>query len=116
MFLAGRWYALTLRDAAPQGSPVESLDIRLLSSRLLEPILGIGDPRTDPRMGFVGGIRGLEELERLVVGGDWAVAFSLYPTGFDELMAVAEAGEVMPPKSTWFEPKLADGMISLVLD
>ncbi len=116
MFLGARWYALTLKDAPGQGSPVENLDIRLLSSRLLEPVLGIGDARTDPRMGFIGGIRGLEELERLVGGGEFAVAFSLYPTGFDELMAVAEVGEVMPPKSTWFEPKLADGMVSLVLD
>jgi uncharacterized protein (DUF1015 family) len=79
-------------------------------------LLGIGDPRTDDRVDFVGGIRGLEELARRVDSGEMAVAFSLFPTGMSALMAVADANEVMPPKSTWFEPKLADGLVSHVLD
>ena len=83
---------------------------------LLAPILGVGDPRTDPRIDFVGGIRGLEGLAARVDSGEWAVAFALFPTSMDDLMAVADAGEVMPPKSTWFEPKLADGLVSYPLD
>ena len=112
MYLNGKWYGLTLRaDApAPQGV-VESLDVSVLQDRLLDPILGIKDVRTDKRIDFVGGIRGTEELERLVNDGKAAVAFSLYPTTINDLLSVSDAGEIMPPKSTWFEPKLRDGLL-----
>jgi len=121
MFLAGRWYRLTLnRDAAAKAAqssdPVERLPITLLTRNIIEPIFGISDPRTDKRIDFVGGGRGLGELQRLVSSGAFAVAFALYPTQMRDLMAVADAGAIMPPKSTWFEPKLADGAISHVLD
>jgi uncharacterized protein (DUF1015 family) len=95
---------------------VGRLDVSLLTSRVLSPLLGIGDLRTDTRVDFVGGGRGLGELEKRVDSGEMAAAFSLYPTRLDDLMAVADAGAVMPPKSTWFEPKLADGLLSHVLD
>jgi uncharacterized protein (DUF1015 family) len=88
----------------------------LLADNIIGPVLGITDPRRDDRIDFVGGIRGLGELERRVNSGEMAVAFSLFPTSLEDLMAVADAGEVMPPKSTWFEPKLADGLVSHVLD
>jgi len=88
----------------------------LLQDNLIAPLLGVTDPRTDNRIDFVGGIRGLAELERRVDSGEMAVAFALYPTSMEALMAVADADEVMPPKSTWFEPKLADGLVSHVLD
>ncbi len=117
MYLSGKWYALVLKEPAPNGgSPVDRLDISLLTSRLLEPILGIGDPRIDPRIDFIGGIHGMIGLEKRVDNGYWAVAFALFPTSIIELMSVADAKEIMPPKSTWFEPKLADGMISLMLE
>ena len=117
MYLDSRWYRLTLRpELVPQNDPIGRLPITLLARNLIEPILGIGDPRTDKRIDFVGGARGLEELERRVASGGMAVAFALYPTQMADLMAVADAGEIMPPKSTWFEPKLADGMVSQVLD
>jgi uncharacterized protein (DUF1015 family) len=90
--------------------PIASLDVSLLQDRVLSPILGIGDPRTDKRIDFVGGIRGTAELERRVDSGEMAIAFSLYPTTLDQLMAVSDAGHVMPPKSTWFEPKLRSGL------
>jgi uncharacterized protein (DUF1015 family) len=117
MYLGGDWYRLTA--AAPPGPgapPLERLDVGLLTDLILAPVLGVGDPRLDPRIDFVGGIRGLEGLAARVDSGEWAVAFALYPTGIGDLMAVADAGEVMPPKSTWFEPKLADGLISYPLD
>ena len=95
---------------------MESLDVSLLANNLIEPILGISDQRTDSRIDFVGGIRGLGELEKRVNSGEMAIAFSFFPTSMEALMAVADAGEVMPPKSTWFEPKLADGLVSHVLD
>jgi len=91
---------------------VARLDVSLLQDRLIAPILGIADPRRDTRIDFVGGIRGLTELENRVDSGEMALAFSLHPTHMEHLMAVADAHEVMPPKSTWFEPKLADGMAS----
>ncbi|NQW00074.1 MAG: DUF1015 domain-containing protein [Rhodospirillales bacterium] len=116
MYLDGRWYRLTLNQPAPPDDPVAALDISLLSARLLGPVLAIGDPRLDKRIDFIGGIRGLAELERRVDSGEMAVAFSLFATSLADLMAVADANEVMPPKSTWFEPKLADGLLSLVLD
>ena len=113
MYLDGRWYGLELRDDVekPSGA-VESLDVSILQERLLDPILGIKDVRTDKRIDFVGGIRGTEELERLVQEGKAAVAFSLYPTTIDDLLKVSDAGQIMPPKSTWFEPKLRDGLLS----
>ncbi len=116
MYLDGQWYRLGLKQPVPGDDPVADLDISLLSDRLLGPVLGVGDPRLDKRIDFVGGIRGLGELQRRVDSGEMAVAFSLFPTSLKALMAVADAGRVMPPKSTWFEPKLADGLVSLVLD
>jgi uncharacterized protein (DUF1015 family) len=116
MFLGDCWYRLTIRpDLVPQ-DPVASLDVSLLQTQLLGPVLGIADPRTDKRIDFVGGMRGLGELEKRVASGEMAVAFALFPTRMDALMAVADANQVMPPKSTWFEPKLADGMASHLLD
>lgn len=112
MFLGGRWYGLTLpTDAKKPSGVVESLDVSLLQDRLLDPILGIKDLRTDKRIDFVGGIRGPEELEKLVNEGKAAVAFSLYATTTEDLLRVSDAGEIMPPKSTWFEPKLRDGLL-----
>jgi len=117
MFLAGAWYELKLRSAlVPRRDPVASLDVSLLQDHLLAPILNIGDPRTDARIDFVGGVRGLAELERRVQSGRAAVAFALHATRMEQLMAVADAGLLMPPKSTWFEPKLADGLLTHVLD
>jgi uncharacterized protein (DUF1015 family) len=117
MFLAGRWYRLTLNPGLiPKGDAIGRLPITLLTRNLIEPLLGVTDPRTDKRIDFVGGARGLEGLERRVVSGEMAVAFALYPTQMADLMAVSDAGAIMPPKSTWFEPKLADGMVSHVLD
>lgn len=117
MYLDAQWYRLRLDPARiPADDPVARLDVSLLADNLIEPILGISDPRRDARIDFVGGIRGLAGLEKRVDSGEMAVAFSLFPTGMEDLMAVADAGEVMPPKSTWFEPKLADGLVSHVLD
>ena len=117
MFLAGRWYRLTLRpDLVPKHDPIGRLPITLLTRNAIEPLFGITDPRKDKRIDSIGGARGLAELERRVASGEMAVAFALYPTRMTDLMAVADAGEIMPPKSTWFEPKLADGMVSHVLD
>jgi len=117
MYVAGHWYRMTLDPARiPFDDPVGRLDVSLLQNNLICPILGIQDPRRDERIDFVGGIRGLDDLAARVDRGDMAVAFSLYPTRMEDLMAVADAGEVMPPKSTWFEPKLADGLVSHVLD
>lgn len=110
MFLDGSWYCLTANDTLQQiTDPVESLDVSLLQDYLLAPVLGIGDPRTDKRIDFIGGIRGLGELERRVAE-DMTVAFSMYPTSIGELFAVSDAGRLMPPKSTWFEPKLRSGL------
>jgi uncharacterized protein (DUF1015 family) len=116
MYLDGQWYRLKIHAGRIPADPVGRLDVSLLANSLLEPVLGIRDPRSDPRIDFVGGIRGLGELEKRVDSGEMAVAFSMFPTSMEDLMAVADAGEVMPPKSTWFEPKLADGLISHVLD
>jgi uncharacterized protein (DUF1015 family) len=117
MYLAGNWYRLRLDPARiPVDDPVARLDVSLLADNLIDPVLGISDPRRDSRIDFVGGIRGLEGLQSRVDSGEMQVAFSLFPTRMEDLMAVADAGEVMPPKSTWFEPKLADGLVSHVLD
>lgn len=109
MYLDGSWYQLDARPEICTDDPVKGLDVSILQDRILGPILGIGDPRTDSRIRFVGGIRGLSELERLVDSGA-AVAFSMYPTSIRELFEVADAGLLMPPKSTWFEPKLRSGL------
>jgi uncharacterized protein (DUF1015 family) len=116
MYLDGRWYRLDIHPELIPSDPVARLDVSLLADNLLEPLLGISDPRRDPRIDFVGGIRGLGELEKRVDSGEMAVAFSMFPTSMDDLMAVADANEVMPPKSTWFEPKLADGLVSHLLN
>jgi uncharacterized protein (DUF1015 family) len=117
MYLDGRWYRLTIRpDLVPANDPIGRLPITVLTRHAIEPLFGVTDPRTDKRIDFVGGARGLRELERRVASGEMAAAFALYPTQMADLMAVADAGAIMPPKSTWFEPKLADGMVSHVLD
>lgn len=116
MYLDGQWYRLKIPHTVIPADPVRRLDVSLLADNLLQPVLGIDDPRTDNRIDFVGGIRGLGELEKRVDSGEMAVAFSMFPTGMTDLMAVADDNQVMPPKSTWFEPKLADGMVSHVLD
>jgi uncharacterized protein (DUF1015 family) len=117
MYLAGRWYRLKLRaDLVPADDPIGRLPITLLARNVIEPLFGIDDPRTDKRIDFVGGGRGLAELSRRVASGEMAVAFALHPTQMVDLMAVADAGGIMPPKSTWFEPKLADGIVNHVLD
>jgi uncharacterized protein (DUF1015 family) len=116
MYLAGRWYRLIARSGTfPENDPVRSLDASILQENLLAPVLGIGNPRTDTNINFIGGIRGLSELERRVSEG-WAVAFALHPVTLDQLMAVADAGNVIPPKSTWFEPKLRSGLLVRTLD
>jgi uncharacterized protein (DUF1015 family) len=117
MYLPGQWYRLQIRAGLiPAKDPVARLDVSLLQNHLIAPVLGITDPRRDKRIDFVGGIRGLAELEKRVNSGGMAVAFSMFATRMEDLMAVADANEVMPPKSTWFEPKLADGLVSHVLD
>jgi uncharacterized protein (DUF1015 family) len=111
MYLAHTWYILRAKAGTFQeGDPVKSLDAAILQQNLLAPVLSIQDPRTDRRVEFIGGIRGLAELEREVDAGRHQVAFSLYPTTIDEVLAVADAGKVMFPKSTWFEPKLRSGL------
>ena len=116
MYVEGRWYRLSAESVAPaSGAAVDRLDVSLLARLVLGPILGIGDPRLDARIDFVGGGRGVEALAAAVDNGDATVAFSLYPTSVEDLMAVADAGAILPPKTTWFEPKLADGLVSLVL-
>lgn len=111
MYLGGRWYSLVVgKDAYDEDDPVGRLDVSLLQELLLGPVLGIHDARSDERIEFVGGIRGIRELEKLVDSGDFAVAFALYPPTIEHLMEVADAGRVMPPKSTWFEPKLRSGI------
>lgn len=110
MYLDGKWYSLTLKDGiADESDPVGSLDVSLLQKLVISRIFGIDDPRTDKRIDFVGGIRGLGELEKRC-GEDMRVAFSMYPTSLDELMRIADASQIMPPKSTWFEPKLLSGL------
>jgi uncharacterized protein (DUF1015 family) len=111
VYLQGSWHRVEVQaDTIPRRDPIGSLDVSLLQDRVLGPILGIGDPRTDKRIDFVGGIRGSAELKRRVDSGEMAIAFSLYPTTLDQLMSVSDAGAIMPPKSTWFEPKLRSGL------
>lgn len=111
MFLAGRWYRLLPKEGTfRESDAVAGLDVSILQDNLLNPVLGIHNPRTDQRIQFVGGIRGIGELERLVRDGEYEVAFALYPTSMEELMALADADKIMPPKSTWFEPKLRSGL------
>ncbi len=113
LYLGGQWYRLTIKpNLIPHSDPVARLDVSLLQDHLIGPSLGVADQRRDKRIDFVGGIRGLGELERRVDSGEMAAAFALHPTSMADLMAVADGGEVMPPKSTWFEPKLADGLVS----
>ncbi len=109
MYLDNTWYALKVLPQYRSTDPVKGLDVSILQDQLLGPVLGIGDPRTDKRIDFIGGIRGLKELERRV-REDMEIAFSMYPTSIEELLAVADAGLLMPPKSTWFEPKLRSGL------
>jgi len=117
MYVDGSWYILSIHDELiAHDDPVARLDVSLLQENLLAPLLAIGDPRKDERIDFVGGIRGLEGLEKRVDSGEMAVAFSMFPTSMEALMSVADSGEVMPPKSTWFEPKLADGVVSHLLE
>jgi uncharacterized protein (DUF1015 family) len=111
MYLQGQWYHLTVKKGVyDDGDPVARLDAAILQEHLLAPVLGINDPRTDDRIKFIGGIRGMAELEKLVDKDGFAVAFSLYPTTIEQVMQVADAGAIMPPKSTWFEPKLRSGI------
>lgn len=111
LFLEGAWHTLTFREHfARTRDPIEKLDVTLLQNYVLGPLFGIDDPRTSKRINFVGGIRGTAELEKLVSGGDYACAFSMFPTSIEDLMTIADAGGIMPPKSTWFEPKLRDAM------
>ncbi len=117
VFVDGSWYRLTVpADSIDESDPVGSLDVAILEERVLRPILGIEDVRTDQRIDFVGGIRGTEELERLVSSGTWACAVSMYPTSMEQLMQVSDADQIMPPKSTWFEPKLRSGLLVHSLD
>ena len=117
MYLDREWYGLGVKPEFESSDPVDGLDVSILQEKVLAPILGIGDPRTDERIEFVGGIRGLRELERKVnridARGDGpAVAFAMFPTSIDELLNVADADRLMPPKSTWFEPKLRSGLFA----
>jgi uncharacterized protein (DUF1015 family) len=117
-FLIGRqWWLLSVPPSSVDHSDaIASLDVAILEERVLQPVFGIGDVRTDSRIDFVGGIRGTKELEKLVGSGQWAVAISMYPTSIAQLMAVSDAGQIMPPKSTWFEPKLRSGLLVHTLD
>jgi uncharacterized protein (DUF1015 family) len=115
MFLGGRWYTLALGEAPAGSSAADRLDVSRLQDAVLTPLLGIGDVRSDKRIDFVGGARGTAELEKLVNSGKFAVAFSMYPVSVDDLMTISDAGGIMPPKSTWFEPKLRDGLLSHVI-
>ncbi|MBN9382919.1 MAG: DUF1015 domain-containing protein [Chitinophagaceae bacterium] len=113
MYLDGSWYQLVAKEGTYTDSdPIGVLDVTILQKNVLDKLLAIKDPRTDKRIDFVGGIRGLAELEKRVDSGDWKVAFSLYPVSIEQLFAIADSGNVMPPKSTWFEPKLRDGLLT----
>lgn len=112
LYIEGKWYKLTVKEGSyPANDPVKSLDVAILQDNILDPVLGIKDPRKDDRINFIGGIRGTAELEKLVDSGEYRIAISMYPTTIEELFAVADSGQVMPPKSTWFEPKLESGLV-----
>ena len=115
MYISGKWYKLSVKEEYKSDDAVDGLDVSILQNQILGPILGIGDPRVDKRIDFVGGIRGLKELERRVEN-DMQIAFSMYPTSIDELFKVADDHRLMPPKSTWFEPKLRSGIFIHTLD
>ncbi|MDA7921729.1 DUF1015 family protein [Verrucomicrobiales bacterium] len=115
VYVDGKWHSLVW-DAVDSENPIDRLDVSVLQDNLLTPILGIGDPRTDTRIDFIGGIRGTKELEKRVDSGEWAVAFSMYPTTVQQLIDIADANEIMPPKSTWFEPKLRSGLFVYTLE
>ena len=115
VYLMGQWHKLSW-PPVESGSPTERLDVSVLQDLLLTPVLGVGDPRTDERIGFVGGSRGGDELEVLVERGEWEIGFSMYPVTIDQLIEIADAGEIMPPKSTWFEPKLRSGLFVHTFD
>jgi uncharacterized protein (DUF1015 family) len=110
MYLENQWYSLKPKDRIFTENPKANLDVTFLSEKILSPILGIEDLRKDTRIDFVGGIRGLNELERRVDSKEMKVAFALFPVSMDELISIADAGEIMPPKTTWFEPKLRSGL------
>jgi uncharacterized protein (DUF1015 family) len=113
LYLAGKWYVLKAKQGTyNDNDPIGVLDVTILSNNILSKLLGIVDQRTDKRIDFVGGIRGLNELEKRVDSGEMQLAISLYPVTIDQLFNIADAGEVMPPKSTWFEPKLRDGLLT----
>ena len=115
-YMGGKWRGLTFKPEFTSGrSAIDLLDVSLLQTEILAPLFDIADPRTSKRIAFVGGIRGTAELEKLVDSGEFACAFSMFPTGIEDLMDIADAGGIMPPKSTWFEPKLRDAMFSHVL-
>ncbi|MFR3489409.1 MAG: hypothetical protein ACLTTP_09360 [Alistipes ihumii] len=117
MYLDGRWYSLTAREGTYDDSdPIGVLDVTVLSERVLDRLLGIKDLRTDKRIDFVGGIRGLGELQRRVDSGEMKVAFALYPVSMKQLIDIADSGQIMPPKTTWFEPKLRSGLVIHSLD
>jgi uncharacterized protein (DUF1015 family) len=110
-YMGGQWHKVTFRTQfKAMEKPVDLLDVALLQNNVLSPIFGVGDPRTSKKINFIGGIRGTAELERLVDSGEYACAFSMFPTSIEDLMSIADAGGIMPPKSTWFEPKLRDAM------
>jgi uncharacterized protein (DUF1015 family) len=116
MYLEGNWYSLTAKEGTYTQDPIGVLDVTILQNNILDKILGIKDQRTDTRIDFIGGIRGLGELVKKVDSGEAAVAFSLYPVSIQQLFDIADSGNVMPPKSTWFEPKLRDGLLTHLID
>ena len=111
MYISGTWYKLTVKAGTYSNDPISILDVSILQNNILSKLLNINDPRTDKRVDFVGGIRGLGELEKRVDSGDVAAAFACYPVSIQQLFSVADSGNVMPPKSTWFEPKTRDGLV-----
>ncbi len=116
MYLNNQWFRLTAKEGSYSNDPIGVLDVTILQNNLLEPVFNIKDQRTDKRIDFVGGIRGLAELEKRVDSGEMAVAFSLHPVSIQQLFDIADRGNVMPPKSTWFEPKLRDGLLTHLID